>query len=117
MATASIGGSSAAMDWTATYDDVAHTLVVQGSGPGRCTVIVEQADGKRAAAQFVQASGPASVPIPVPDDVIPTLAVQPVTITAPGSRTFSPITLKAFPPSKPSGQGTFKLVGSEANMG
>lgn len=109
------------MDWTAVYDDVAHTLVVQGSGPGRCTVIVEQSDGKRAAAEFVQASGQASVPIPVPDDVLPTLAVPAVTVTVPqggtGSRTFSGITLKAFPPSKPGGQGTFKLVGSEANMG
>lgn len=116
-----ISASSAAMSWDATYDDVAHTLVINGTGPGRCTIVVEQSNGKRAAAEFVQATGPLSTPIPVPDDIVPTLAVAPVLVTVPsggtGTRTFSAITLKPYAPSKPGGQGTFALINAECNAG
>lgn len=107
------------VSWDVAYDDVAHTMTINGTGPGRCTLILEQADGKRAAAQFVQQDGVKSTPIPVPPDIVPTLARAPVLIVIPpggtGTRVFNNTTLRPIAPTKPGGTGTFIVVGSEAN--
>jgi hypothetical protein len=119
VATASVGGQDAVMNWQGTYDTVTNQAVLTATGPGRVTVVLEQTDGKRAAVQFVQASGPGATPIPVDPSIVDTLAVAPVVVTIPlggtGTRTFT-ASLKPYPPSKPGGTGSFAVIDAESKL-
>lgn len=114
MAISTVGGSSAGgaagggFEWRVDYDDVAHSATATSAGVGRCTVVCEQADGRRAKITFAVA-GEQRPPVTVPADIEATVNItRAVTIGTP--LTISPVTLKPFPPVKAGGVGGFLMV-------
>jgi hypothetical protein len=109
-----VGGSSPGFTWSAVYDDAPNpdTVTVQADGQGRSTVVVAQADGQRAAIQFVQSSGPSSTPVPVDGQFLPLATTRTVVIGS-GPTVINTPALKPFPPSKPGGQGGFQVLNEE----
>jgi hypothetical protein len=97
MTLSTVGGSSPGFTWSAVYDDAPNpdTVTVQADGVGRDTVVVAQADGQRAAIQFVQ-----FLPLATTRQVV--IGSGPVVISTPP--------LKPFAPSKPGGQGGFQVL-------
>jgi hypothetical protein len=114
MTVSSVGGSSPGFTWSAVYDDAPNpdTVTVQADGVGRDTVVVAQADGQRAAIQFVQASGPSATPVPVDAQFLPLATTRQVVIGA-GPVVINTPALKPFAPSKPGGQGGFQVLNEE----
>src|SRR6478735_3081850 len=102
MAIATCGGSTPALTWKIDYDDVAHSVTATSSGTGRATVVVEQANGKRAKVTFTEQGGlPA---LTVPADIQATVDVTRA-VTIGTDQTINGVTLKPNPPSKAGGQG------------
>lgn len=105
----SAGGAAAGgFDWRVVYDDVAHTATATSAGVGRCTVVAEQSDGRRAKLTFAVSGDPRPT-VAIPADIEATVNVtRAIVIGTP--LTVSPITLKPFPPVKPGGVGGFLMV-------
>jgi hypothetical protein len=110
MTVSTVGGGSPGFTWSAVYDDAPNpdTVTVQADGVGRSTVVVAQADGQRAAIQFVQASGPSATPVPVDPQFLPLVTTRQVVIGS-GPAVINTPALQAFPPSKPGARAAFAL--------
>jgi hypothetical protein len=107
------GGSADAerFEWSGIYDDAAHTVVLEATGTGRCTVVIAQANGQRARVNFTQPSVANGAALPLPSTIPQnTIAVTvPVPIGA-GPVTITGATLRPFPSAKPGGVGYFETL-------
>ena len=58
MTTFTCDGSFGAFSWSAVYNDQGPgTVTLEATGPGRCTVILQQEDLQRAAVYYIQPGG------------------------------------------------------------
>lgn len=106
-----VSGSNTNATWSVVYDDTGPSVTAQADGAGHGTAVIEQADGKSAAVEFVQAGGPFSVPVPVPPDLTVNAHAQVVIGSGPVTRA-TPL-LKPIAPVKPGGQGSFRVANVE----